>query len=64
MTFLELCQRLRAECQDLGSGHETVTGQTGRNQRYVDAIRENALSENLLALSAQTAALAVRCPDG
>ena len=41
MTFLELCQRLRAECQDLGSGPETVTGQTGRNQRYVDAIRES-----------------------
>lgn len=41
MTFLELCQRLRAECQDLGSGPETVVGQTGRNQRYVDAIRES-----------------------
>lgn len=41
MTFLELCQRLRAECQDLGSGPETVTGQSGRMARYVDAIRES-----------------------
>ena len=41
MTFLELCQRLRAECQDLGSGPETVSGQTGRNLRYIEAIRES-----------------------
>ena len=41
MTFLELCQRLRAECQDLGSGPETVAGQNGRNMRYVEAIRES-----------------------
>lgn len=41
MTFLELCQRLLAECQDLGSGHDTVIGQSGRAQRYVDAIRES-----------------------
>lgn len=41
MTFLELCQRLRAECQDLGSGPETVADQTGRMLRYVEAIRES-----------------------
>ncbi|SIR40067.1 hypothetical protein SAMN05880558_11328 [Aeromonas sp. RU39B] len=40
MTFLELCQRLRAECQDLGSGPDTVTGQSGRMLTYVTAIRE------------------------
>ncbi|WP_429060925.1 hypothetical protein [Aeromonas hydrophila] len=41
MTFLELCQRLRAECQDLGSGPDAVGGQSGRMQRYVEAIRES-----------------------
>lgn len=41
MTFLELCQRLRAECQDLGSGPDTVTGQSGRMLSYVNAVRES-----------------------
>ena len=41
MTFLELCQRLRAECQDLGSGPDTVVGQSGRMLSYVNAVRES-----------------------
>lgn len=47
MTFLELCQRLRAECKDLGVGPVTVTAQTGRDQRYVNAIRESWLKIQL-----------------
>lgn len=43
MTFLELCQRLRAECQDLGVGPVAVTGQTGKMLGYVNAIQESWL---------------------
>lgn len=41
MTFLELCQRLRAEYQDLGSGPVTVVDQSGKMAGYVNAIRES-----------------------
>ena len=40
MTYLQLCQRLRAECQDIGSGPQTVSNASGRDLRYVNAIRE------------------------
>lgn len=40
MNYLQLCQRLRAECQDIGSGPQTVSNASGRDLRYVNAIRE------------------------
>ena len=55
--FVKVVNPMTKECQGKATTDKTC-------KAYVDAIRENALSENLLALSAQTAALAVRCPDG
>lgn len=54
---MKVVNAMTKECQGKATTDKTC-------KAYVDAIRENALSENLLALSAQTAALAVRCPDG
>ena len=54
---MKVVNAMTNECQGKATTDKTC-------KAYVDAIRENALSENLLALSAQTAALAVRCPDG
>ncbi|MDQ7775260.1 MAG: hypothetical protein Q4615_04755 [Paracoccus aminovorans] len=54
--FVQVVNAMTKECQG-----KVATDQTC--QAYVDAIKENALSENLLAFSAQTAALAIRCPD-
>lgn len=40
MTYLQLCQRLRAECQDIGNGPTTTVAPTGKDVKYVDAIAE------------------------
>ena len=40
MTFLQLCQRLRAECQDIGIGPISVQSTASRDQNYIQAIRE------------------------
>ena len=40
MTFLQLCQRLRAECQDIGTGPASVLSSAPRDQIYIQAIRE------------------------
>ena len=48
MTFLQLCQRLRAECQDIGLGPISVLSTTTRDQNYIQAIREAWLEIQLL----------------
>ena len=48
MTYLQLCQRLRAECQDIGSGPISVQSTASRDQNYIQAIREAWLEIQLL----------------
>ena len=48
MTFLQLCQRLRAECQDIGAGPASVLSSAPRDQIYIQAIREAWLEIQLL----------------
>ena len=48
MTFLQLCQRLRAECQDIGTGPASVLSSAPRDQIYIQAIREAWLEIQLL----------------
>ena len=48
MTYLQLCQRLRAECQDIGLGPTTVESTTTMDQGYIQAIREAWLEIQLL----------------
>jgi len=48
MTYLQLCQRLRAECQDIGLGPTSVSSTTTRDQNYIQAIREAWLEIQLL----------------
>ena len=48
MTFLQLCQRLRAECQDIGLGPTSVYSAASRDQNYIQAIREAWLEIQLL----------------
>ncbi len=48
MTFLQLCQRLRAECQDIGIGPASVLSSAPRDQIYIQAIREAWLEIQLL----------------
>lgn len=48
MTFLQLCQRLRAECQDIGIGPTSVQSTASRDQNYIQAIREAWLEIQLL----------------
>ena len=48
MTFLQLCQRLRAECQDIGIGPISVQSTASRDQNYIQAIREAWLEIQLL----------------
>ena len=48
MTYLQLCQRLRSECQDIGLGPTTVESTTTRDQGYIQAIREAWLEIQLL----------------
>lgn len=40
MNYLQLCQRLRAECQDIGIGPISVQSTASRDQNYIQAIRE------------------------
>jgi hypothetical protein len=40
MNYLQLCQRLRAECQDIGIGPTSVQSAASRDQNYIQAIRE------------------------
>ena len=48
MTYLQLCQRLRAECQDIGIGPISVQSTASRDQNYIQAIREACLEIQLL----------------
>ena len=48
MTYLQLCQRLRAECQDIGLGPTSVYSTASRDQNYIQAIREAWLEIHLL----------------
>ena len=48
MTYLQLCQRLRAECQDIGLGPTSVYSAASRDQNYIQAIREAWLEIQLL----------------
>lgn len=48
MTYLQLCQRLRAECQDIGSGPNSVLSEAARDQTYINAIREAWLEIQLM----------------
>ena len=48
MTYLQLCQRLRAECQDIGLGPNSVLSSNQRDQTYIQAIREAWLEMQLL----------------
>lgn len=48
MNYLQLCQRLRAECQDIGIGPVSVLSTAARDQTYVQAIREAWLEIQLL----------------
>ena len=48
MTYLQLCQRLRAECQDIGIGPISVQSTASRDQNYIQAIREAWLEIQLL----------------
>ena len=48
MTYLQLCQRLRAECQDIGLGPTSVYSTASRDQNYIQAIREAWLEIQLL----------------
>ena len=48
MNYLQLCQRLRAECQDIGIGPISVQGRASRDQNYIQAIREAWLEIQLL----------------
>ena len=48
MTYLQLCQRLRAECQDIGLGPTSVYSTASRDQSYIQAIREAWLEIQLL----------------
>ena len=40
MNYLQLCQRLRAECQDIGISPISVQSTASRDQNYIQAIRE------------------------
>ena len=55
--FVQVVNAMTKECQGKIATDKTC-------QVYVEAIKANALPENLLAFSAQTAALAIRCPEG
>lgn len=48
MTYLQLCQRLRAECQDIGIGPISVQSTASRDQNYIQAIREAWLEIQLM----------------
>ena len=48
MNYLQLCQRLRAECQDIGIGPTSVKSAASRDQNYIQAIREAWLEIQLL----------------
>lgn len=48
MTYLQLCQRLRAECQDIGLGPVSVESTNSRDQSYIQAIKEAWLEIQLL----------------
>ena len=48
MNYLQLCQRLRAECQDIGLGPTSVYSTASRDQNYIQAIREAWLEIQLL----------------
>ena len=48
MTFLQLCQRLRAECQDIGLGPASVESTATRDLTYITAIKEAWLEIQLL----------------
>ena len=48
MNYLQLCQRLRAECQDIGIGPISVQSTSSRDQNYIQAIREAWLEIQLL----------------
>lgn len=48
MNYLQLCQRLRAECQDIGIGPISVQSTASRDQNYIQAIREAWLEIQLL----------------
>lgn len=48
MNYLQLCQRLRAECQDIGVGPISVQSTASRDQNYIQAIREAWLEIQLL----------------
>ena len=48
MTYLQLCQRLRAECQDIGLGPTSGYSTASRDQNYIQAIREAWLEIQLL----------------
>ncbi|WP_190941514.1 hypothetical protein [Paracoccus yeei] len=54
--FVAVVNDMTSECQG-----KAATDQTCR--AYVEAIKRHDLPDNLLAFSAQAAALAVRCPD-
>lgn len=41
MNYLQLCQRVRQECADVGSGPTTVTGQTGLLGRIVSWVADS-----------------------
>lgn len=48
MTYLQLCQRLRAECQDIGSGPTSVESTATRDMIYITAIKEAWLEIQLM----------------
>lgn len=48
MNYLQLCQRLRAECQDIGLGPTSVYSTASRDQNYIQAVREAWLEIQLL----------------
>ena len=48
MNYLQLCQRLRAECQDIGLGPVSVESTNSRDQSYIQAIKEAWLEIQLL----------------
>lgn len=48
MTYLQLCQRLRAECQDIGSGPTSVESTATRDLTYITAIKEAWLEIQLM----------------
>lgn len=48
MTYLQLCQRLRAECQDIGSGPSSVQSNATRDAIYINAIKDAWIEIQLL----------------